>query len=1139
MKTVQLLNIISKHKKIAELKQSKEKRIAINGVIGSFLSLLIKSTLDKFKGIHIVIMDDKDSAGHTYCDLHNFIDESKLLFFPTGYTRSIIYGREDSSGIVQRTSVVSALKNHKKGDTLIICTYPEAISEKVATSKELNKKSFIINKGDNIKQQVISETLLSFGFLRVDFVFEPGQFSLRGGIIDIFSFSTNYPVRLDMFGDEIESIRKFDINTQRSTDTLEMIDVIANIKLSGNENSLISITGFINEYCDNEDFYAWVNHPTWLIKKIVDIKKKLLKTSLEKGQEIEQVKNYVTGVNEFLSQLSNSHIFTIRDSFKELPPEKEISFNITPQPAFNKNFELLVHNLKDNISNEYTNYIITENKAQVERLDNIFYSLGSKKSIFENISLTLHEGIVDNDNKLCFYTDHQIFERHHRYTIANELPKSQAISIKELNALRPGDYVTHIDHGVGRFAGLIRTEENGRTVEVIKLVYKDGDVLLVNVHSLHKISKYKDADESTSVKIHKLGSGVWQKLKATTKKKIKDIAQDLIKLYAERKSSKGFAFSHDTYLQNELEASFIYEDTPDQEKATKDFKKDMESIQPMDRLICGDVGFGKTEIAMRAAFKAVTDGKQVAMLVPTTILSLQHYRSFTRRLKDFPVTIEHISRVKTVKQTREINENLKAGKIDILIGTHKILSKNLEFRDLGLLIIDEEQKFGVSAKEKLRHLKHNIDTLTLSATPIPRTLQFSLMGARDLSVINTPPPNRLPIETIIHEFNTDLIKDAIEEELSRSGQIYFLHNRVQTIEHIASILKSLVPGVRIAIGHGQMPPAKLETIMMDFIYGEYDILLATTIIESGIDIANANTIIINNAQNFGLSDLHQLRGRVGRTNKKAYCYLLTPEDKTITDVGRKRLKVIEDFSELGSGFNIAMQDLDIRGAGNMLGGEQSGFISDIGFEMYQKIVNEAITELKAENNDVQEAYDEFEQKNNTENTENTESSILYGAQFISDCQIDIDTEAHIPDSYISQINEKIRLYKTIDALTTIEQANEIRNMLKDRFGEIPRPTEELLNVALLRKTAITLGFEKAIVKNGYFIIYFPANKLSKYYDTKLFSRLLSVIPTMGEGFKIKQTPNRLLLSIRGVRDIATALKIITEISEKLISPNYK
>ncbi|MFI3268405.1 MAG: CarD family transcriptional regulator, partial [Rikenellaceae bacterium] len=733
--------------KVNKLINSSAKRVSLNGVTGSALSLIITAASVKLNGIHIVIMDSKDDAGYLYWDLHNFIDESKLLFFPTGYTRSIIYGREDASGIVQRTAVISALKNYKKGENLIICTYPEAISEKVVTSKELNSKSFVINKGDKLKQQDIITMLLDFGFSRVDFVYEPGQFSIRGGIIDIFSFSTNYPVRLDMFGDEIESIRSFDINTQRSVNSLDYIDIIANLKYSSEIKELISITGFIKDKCKRDDYYVWAERPSMIVKKIGDTKNKFLKNALEKNNEdFEKAKHYVTGVNEFYQQIADSHIFTIRDTFVELQSEEELFFDINPQPSFNKNFELLIKNLKENIKNGYKNYIITENKAQVERLDNIFYSLGVKTSIFENFSLTLHEGFVDNDNKVCFYTDHQIFERHHRYRIGNELPKSEAMSISELNALRPGDYVTHIDHGVGRFAGLMRSEENGKVVELIKLVYKDGDFLFVNVHSLHKISKFKDAENGVNVKIHKLGSGAWQKLKATTKNKIKDIAKDLIKLYAERKASKGFAFSHDTYLQNELEASFIYEDTPDQEKATKDFKKDMESSQPMDRLVCGDVGFGKTEIAMRAAFKAVTDGKQVAVLVPTTVLSLQHYRTFSRRLKEFPVTIENLSRVKTAKQTKEICEKLKSGKIDILIGTHKILGKAVEFKDLGLLIVDEEQKFGVAAKEKLRTIKNNVDTLTLSATPIPRTLQFSLMGARDLSVINTPPPNRQPVE---------------------------------------------------------------------------------------------------------------------------------------------------------------------------------------------------------------------------------------------------------------------------------------------------------------------------------------------------------------------------------------------------------
>lgn len=1117
---------ISNSAKVLELTTSSQKSFVLKGLIGAQLSLVINSSIDKFKGVHVVIMDTKDAAGYIYWDLFNFLPESTLLFFPTGYTRSIIYGKEDASGIVQRTAVISALKNHKKGDTLVICTYPEAISEKVATAEELYQNSFRITIGDKLSQSFIIESLVTFDFKRVDFVYEPGQFSVRGGIIDIFSFSGNHPYRIDMFGDEIDSIRRFEVNSQRSTDECDSIDVIPNLKHAGGSKNkkLISLTGFIESITDEKEVYYWIDSPVYVTKKIAEIKLKMLKASVESDNESDDTHKYTVGSNEFTSHISSAHIFSIRDEFPGMPAEKEIDFDISKQPLFNKNFELLVSNLKENISNGYKNYIITENKAQVERLDNIFYSIVGSSKLFDNISLTLHEGVIDHDNKMCLYTDHQIFERHHRYRIANELPKSEAISISELNALRIGDFVVHIDHGVGRFAGLMRSDENGHTVESIKLVYRDGDILLVNVHSLHKISKYKDAESGESVKVHKLGTASWQKQKLTAKTKVKDIAKDLIKLYAERKASKGFAFSHDTYLQNELEASFIYEDTPDQQKATQDFKRDMESPEPMDRLVCGDVGFGKTEIAMRAAFKAVTDGKQVAVLVPTTVLSLQHYRTFTRRLKEFALSIENLSRAKSTKQVNEISENLRNGKIDILIGTHKILGKGVEFKDLGLLIIDEEQKFGVASKEKLRTLRHNVDTLTLSATPIPRTLQFSLLGARDLSIINTPPPNRQPVETVVHEFNEELIKEAIEDELSRGGQVFFIHNRVQTIEHIAFILRKLVPEARVAIGHGQMPANKLENIMMDFIYGEYDILIATTIIESGIDIANANTIIINDAQNFGLSDLHQLRGRVGRTNKKAYCYMLTPNEGSIAENGRRRLRVIEDFSDLGSGFNIAMQDLDIRGAGNLLGGEQSGFISDIGFDTYQKIVAEAIMELKEESYAAAKSL-----APNDEIASGDLHDILCGDKFVNDCQIDVDVEAHIPDSYIGQTNEKIRIYKLIDTVETPEKLNEISEMLKDRFGDIPKPTEELLNIVLLRKISLSLGFEKVIIKNGYFILHFVTNKSSRYFDTPLFSKLVNKVGTMGPQFKLKHNTNRLLLSIQGVRDIEAALKIVTEI----------
>lgn len=1127
-----ILDLIVHSSSNNELLKCRAKRVALEGITGSALSLNIAAKFKASGGVHVVIMDSKDEAGFLYWDLHNFLDDNELLFFPTGYARSIIFGREDASGIVQRTAVVSALQSHKEGDNLLICSYPEAISEKVAASDQLVENSFVINKGDILNLESVVGQLLEYNFQKVDFVYEPGQFSLRGGILDLFSYSSNEPYRVDMFGDEVETIRTFEINSQRSVAECDSVRVVANLKKSsGFESSSVALSGFLHSVTNVERVTYWLYSPQHIVNKLADIKKKLLKNIAEKGEDIKSLSSYVTGVNEFIEQIEPATIYTIRGELKDDPARAFVDFKTDAQPALNKNFELLVKTLRENIDGGYRNFIVTENRAQIERLENIFVSLGAKEPLFETIHLNLHAGFSDEDAKICIYTDHQIFERQHRYKIANELPKAEMMSISELNALRLGDYVVHLDHGVGRFGGLVRSNEGGKVTEYVKLVYKDGDVLLVNVHSLHKISKYREGESETAVKIHKLGSGAWQKLKLTAKNRVKDIAKDLIKLYAERKASKGFAFSGDNFLQNELEASFIYEDTPDQEKATKDFKRDMECPQPMDRLICGDVGFGKTEIAIRAAFKAAVDGKQVALLVPTTVLALQHYRTFSRRLREFPVTIDVLSRLKSAKQSSELCQRLEQGKIDILIGTHKILGKSVKFKDLGLLIVDEEQKFGVSSKEKLRQLKQNIDTLTLTATPIPRTLQFSLMGARDLSIINTPPPNRLPVDTVVHDFNMEFVKEGIEDELSRGGQVFFIHNRVESIEHIAALMKKVVPEARVAVGHGQMGAEKLEKVMMDFIYGEFDVFVATTIMESGIDIPNANTIFINNAQNFGLSDLHQLRGRVGRTNKKAYCYLLTPPGEPLSESGRRRLRVIEDFSDLGSGFNIAMQDLDIRGAGNLLGGEQSGFISDIGFETYQKIVAEAVMELKQEN---------YMADNNKDDVQNQvgsgqQNGVLYGDKFVADCQIDVDVEAHIPDSYIGQVNEKIRIYKMIDTINGTVEAKDIESMLSDRFGVLPNSVKELINIVLVRKLALVMGFEKVIVKNGFFILHFPSNESSAFYDTKLFSTILEIIPTMGAGFKLKQLPNRLLLSIRGVGGVEEAYNILTAMAEKVKS----
>lgn len=1093
-------------KKLTEIVAA-NKCVSVSRSTGSHTALLAAAMAQEKGGVHLMIMDNRDDAGYLYNDLYGIAGD-RTFFFPTAYKKSIEFGQLDHSGVVQRTALMESLldKNNEKEFTLI-CSYPEAIAEMVAGREELANHTLTIKKGDRIDLSSIAEILVDQGFGKVDFVYEPGQFSLRGGIFDVFSYSANNPYRIDMFDTDVESIRIFDINTQRSVKQCERVDIIPNIKVNG----MISLLSFLGE-----SKTVWVNDVDYTVRRIGEVARKT---------ESDQVVSPQTIKDEFLGT-QGLILLTAPLNFMELQVSEDVEFKVAPQPSFNKNFNLLADHFAESVDNGYHNFIVTQNKAQVERLENIFNSIGQDNIKFRNISADFHKGFSDNELKFNIYTDHQIFERHHKYALRGEVVRSEAMTLNELSALKVGDYVVHIDHGVGRFGGLVRTTENGKVTETIKLVYRDNDVLLVNVHSMHKISKYKDKD-AVEPKIYKLGSGAWQRLKQTTKAKVKDIAAELIALYAKRKASKGFAFSHDSYMQNELEASFMYEDTPDQEKATKAVKEDMELGAPMDRLVCGDVGFGKTEIAMRAAFKAACDSKQVAVLVPTTMLSLQHYRSFTKRFKEFPVRVEHLSRAKSAKQTKEVLADLEAGRIDILIGTHKILSNSVKFKDLGLLIIDEEQKFGVSSKEKLRQMKSNVDTLTLTATPIPRTLQFSLMGSRDLSIISTPPPNRQAVETQIHLFDKELIRESINHELARGGQVYFLHNRVQSILSIKSVIQEMCPDARVAVGHGQMNPEELEKLMMDFIYGEYDVLVATTIIESGIDIPNANTIIINNGHMFGLSDLHQLRGRVGRSNRKAYCYILTPPDESLTDDARRRLRAIEDFSDLGAGFNLAMQDLDIRGAGNILGGEQSGFIADMGFETYQKILSEAMMELR------QEQHLEAEERGENEVDENGQpiAQNKKDQVFISDCVIETDRTAMMPDSYVSSTKEKIILYRDLDNMSSEEALGLFETMLKDRFGEIPQATLELLDIVRMRWLAIPLGFEKILMKNGIMIIYFIADQKSAYYKTEQFGKLLQhVIARAGE-YTFKQYNNKLQISVKNITSSQSALKILEKLTK--------
>ena len=1016
------------------------------------------------KGTHVILLPDRESAEYCSSDIYGLV-EGDIVFFLPDSGKAIERSNYKSSVGVQRTSAIGKLmSNPDNSERLFIITYPEALKERIPSATTINDSLLRISVGQEISHGRIKEILAEQGFEKVDFVSAPGQYSIRGSIIDIFSYSYNNPFRLSFFGNEVEKIHVFDCNTQLSVEEREEVDIVPDL-VSGEMEDGISVSALFPEgtviWADSSDMYR----KEVFFKELNSFKKVYIDVPLE---------------------VDNDEI---------------IKFSISPQPVFNKNFELLSADIRQNIEKGYRVYIFGDKKSQTERLRSIL--IENKGLVPEFVQgKNIHAGFIDHEDRVCCYSDHEIFDRFHRVSIRRTVEKSEQLTLNDLTAFNIGDYVVHIDHGVGIFGGLVRMKDDkGRMHEVVKLMYKDGDVVFVSVHSLNKISRFRSKD-GEAPKINKLGSKSWQTLKTSAKSRIKDIAKDLIQLYAKRKASKGFAFSADNYLQEELESSFMYEDTPDQESATKAVKMDMEDPSPMDRLICGDVGFGKTEVAIRAAFKAVNDGKQVAVLVPTTILALQHYTTFSARLKDFPCTIDYVSRLRTTKEVNDIKTRLRSGSIDIVIGTHKLFGKDYDFKDLGLLIIDEEQKFGVSAKEKLRQMKSSVDTLTLTATPIPRTLQFSLLGARDLSIINTPPPNRIPTQTEIILFNEEEIKSIINYELNRGGQIFFLHNKVEELNSIYEILHRLVPDMKICVAHGQMEPKELEGRMLDFIRGDYDMLLCTTIIENGLDIPNANTIIINQAQNIGLSDLHQLRGRVGRSNRKAFCYLIVPPLVTITDDARRRLKAIEEFSDLGSGFNIAMQDLDIRGAGNLLGAEQSGFIMDMGYETYQKILAEAMEELGMETGISTRKKDE---------------------SFVGDCTIETDQMAMIPDSYIDITAEKIRLYKLLDSMTADKEIDRAKDRLRDRFGEMPPEVENLFEVVKIRNLGGRLGFEKIIIKNGMMIMFFISNPMSNYFKTKIFSEILGKIGKNPGLFSLKQTEGKLKIVSRGIDSLSEAL----------------
>lgn len=1106
--TIELSSIFSLYQSGIQLPVPREgKSVFVKGLAGSSVALVAGSYFQNHGKPLVLVMNDKEEAAHAFSDISGLLGLKEGYFFPSSYKRSVQYEQILPEAIIQRTDVLNLLRQMAEGNQThsVIVTYPDALFEKVPLQEVLKENSLTVRKGERISTEFIAEVLLEYGFERTDFVYEPGQFAIRGSIVDVFSFASAVPYRIDFFGDEVDSLRSFDVEDQLSREMLESISIIPNVQEKTQAEGQI-LTAAIPSGA-----MVWIKNPDIVLDRLNQL------TSIaEQASRTTQV-GYATG-KELFESLKNH--FVVYFGLKPYGTTYEtVTFDISPQPSFSKNFELLADDVEQRTLKGYQVYILSDNPAQLERLSSILTSIKPELR-FSVVMGSVSEGFVDHNLRICLYTDHQIFDRYHKYRLKHEFSRRDALTMQELINLQPGDYVVHIDHGIGVFGGLVKTEINGRKQEAVRLIYQDNDTLLVNIYNLHKISKYRGKD-AEQPKVYKLGSGAWQRLKQRTKSKIKDIAKELIALYAKRKAQKGFAFSPDTYMQQELEASFIYEDTPDQTKATQAVKLDMEDDRPMDRLVCGDVGFGKTEVAIRAAFKAVADSKQVAVLVPTTILALQHYRTFSTRLKGFPCTVEFTSRMKTATQQREIRQKLKEGKIDILIGTHAILKEAEHFKDLGLLIVDEEQKFGVAAKEKIRQFKLNVDTLTLTATPIPRTLQFSLMGARDLSIINTPPPNRYPIQTELHPFSTAIIKEAIEYEVSRGGQVFFVHNRVQNIGEVQNMLHKVCPKVRTAVAHGQMEPAKLEQIMLDFINGDYDVLISTAIIEAGLDIPNANTIIINNAHTFGLSDLHQLRGRVGRSNKKAFCYLLAPPLETITSEARRRLKAIEEFSELGSGFSIAMQDLDIRGAGNLLGAEQSGFISEIGFETYQRILDEAIEELKE--TDFRELFAEPQQ---------TGKELTWDAGK-TECQVETDLEILIPDFYVSNTAERIKLYRELDTIKSKPELERFEQELRDRFGPIPDQVQDLMSIVQLRWIAAELGIEKIIMKGSNLYAYFITNQLSAFYRTKTFERIIGYILQNPTLFNMKEGNEKLMLTVRGVDGVKKAFDILQQMLQNV------
>ena len=1120
------------------LQENRGSNIFLQGQQASATPLLFAAVATEIKQTFLFVLQDADEAGYFYHDLTQVMGTQNVLFFPSSFKRSVKYGQRDSANEILRTEVLARVsaRDNQATESLLIVSHPEALSELVVSKQHLDERRLSLKTG---QQQIditdIAHKLREYGFQEVDYVYEPGQYSVRGSILDVYSFSCENPFRIDFFGREIDTIRTFEVQDQLSKDKLNEIEIVPELATLTTER--VSFLNFLpsNSVMVYKDF-AYIRD---VIAHVYDegYSKQAITEQLEGATEIEQ-KQIINELNKEKTLLSPSQFAQQAATFRTIEfgihagktsssaLQKEtkydiIKFKITPQPLFHKNFDLLVDSLDDYILQGYKLYILADSDKQNQRLKDIFADMDSQKAksiVFEPVNKTLHEGFADDDLKCCFFTDHQIFDRYHKYNLKSDGARAgkMALTMKELQEMEPGDFIVHVDFGIGKFGGLVRVPAGNSYQEMIRIIYQHNDKVDVSIHSLYKISKYRRSDTGEPPRLSTLGTGAWDRLKEKTKKRIKDIARDLIKLYAQRRHERGHAFSGDSYLQHELEASFLYEDTPDQSKATQDVKADMESQRPMDRLVCGDVGFGKTEVAVRAAFKSACDSKQVAVLVPTTVLAYQHYQTFKNRLKGMPVRVDYLSRARTAKQTKQVLTDLEDGKIDILIGTHKLLGKAVKWHDLGLLIIDEEQKFGVSTKEKLRKLKTNVDTLTMSATPIPRTLQFSLMGARDMSIIRTPPPNRYPIHTELATFSHEVIADAINFEMSRNGQVYFVHDRINGLQEIANLIHKYVPDCRIAIGHGQMPPEELEKVLMGFMNYDYDVLLSTTIVENGIDISNANTMIINDAHRFGLSDLHQMRGRVGRSNRKAFCYLLAPPKSSLTPEARRRLEALENFSELGSGFNLAMQDLDIRGAGNLLGAEQSGFMEDLGYETYQKILNQAVTELK--NDEFQDIYAEQMAQGND----------ISGEEFVEDCAIESDLEMYFPDNYVPGSSERMLLYRELDNINDDNNLEAYRQRLIDRFGEIPHEGLELMQVVPLRRLGKRLGCEKISLKQGKMNMQFVANPESAYYQSRTFSAVINYVGNHPRRCDFKQVGTRRLLTISEIPTVEAAVSVLRE-----------